>query len=111
MKIKSYNYSVNKKKNNKNNKIRLNGNENPENLSEEIIENIKAELENIEFNRYPDTEAYKLRKAYSNYANIEPENIIVGNGSDEMLGMVIGSVINEGKKLLTLSPDFSMYDF
>ncbi|MGL5353906.1 MAG: histidinol-phosphate transaminase [Clostridium sp.] len=91
--------------------VRLNGNESYISLDEKNTFKIMTAMKNIELNRYPDTEGLKVREAYSKYANVKAENIIMGNGSDEMLSLVIGSTIGKGKKLLTLNPDFSMYDF
>lgn len=92
-------------------KTLLNANECYKNLPENIINEIKDNLEEVLFNRYPDNSANLLTKTYSNAFNINEGNFIFGNGSDEMLGLVIGLNINEGKKLYTLTPDFSMYDY
>lgn len=90
-------------------KIRLNGNESFNNIYKEYIaESLKNGLE---LNRYPDDEALELRKSYAKYLGVSEKNIIAGNGSDEMLQLIIGARIKKGKKFLTLCPDFSMYDF
>lgn len=91
--------------------IFLNGNENGYNPFKEKIESILLDLKNIDLNRYPNNEYLELRKAYSKYVNLSKDNLIVGNGSDEMLGLVISKFISKGKKLLTFEPDFGMYDF
>lgn len=92
-------------------KTLLNANECYRNLPEDIINEIKDNLEEVLFNRYPDNSANLLTKTYSKAFNIKEDNVIFGNGSDEMLGLVIGLNIKEGKKLYTLTPDFSMYDY
>lgn len=92
-------------------KIRLNGNECFKDTNEEDLINILLSLKDIKLNRYPDTDAVKLREAYGKIAGVPKENIIAGNGSDEMIALVIGAVISKGKKVLALSPDFSMFDF
>ena len=92
-------------------KIILNANECYKNLPSKLIDEIKDNLHNIEFNRYPDNDAVDLTKKYSEVFNINEDNVLFGNGSDEMLGLVIGLNIKEGKKLYTFSPDFSMYDY
>lgn len=91
--------------------VRLNGNESYISLDEKNTFKIMTAMKNIELNRYPDTEGVKVRKLYAEYAGVKTENIIMGNGSDEMLSLVIGATIGRGKKVLTLNPDFSMYDF
>lgn len=91
--------------------IRLNGNESSRNISKERLEEVLNDVKSIEFNRYPEDSSIDLKLKYAIYAGVSEENIIVGNGSDEMLSLVISSYINKGDKVLTLNPDFSMYDF
>lgn len=92
-------------------KIRLNGNESSKNINEINLKEITKEISKLNLNRYPDSDNINLRKAYSKYCGISYENIIAGNGSDEMISLVISSYINKGDKVLTLNPDFSMYDY
>ena len=42
---------------------------------------------------------------------VPSECLLAGNGSDQMLGYLIGTYLGKGKKLCTLDPDFSMYDY
>ena len=42
---------------------------------------------------------------------VKEEQVLAGNGSDEMLGLMIGLHIHAGDRLYTLTPDFSMYDY
>ena len=97
--------------NNNSTKIRLNGNESPVEINENKLTSVVEALKNIELNRYPDTDCDGLREAYSKYAEVKKENVIAGNGSDEMLNLVISKIISKGDKILTLSTDFGMYDF
>lgn len=99
-------YSVNNDE-----KIRLNGNENPVDCSEEEIRNIISKLLKVELNRYPNTDGDKVREAYADILGLTKENLIIGNGSDEMINLVISKNISKGDKVLTLAPDFVMYDF
>lgn len=90
--------------------IRLNDNESPYGLTNKSTQNIWRNISNIELNRYPDSYSVHLTTMYGAYAGVDKENIIVGNGSDEMLSLIISTYISSGQKLLTLGPDFSMYD-
>lgn len=96
---------------NNNTKIRLNGNESPVEINENKLTSVVEALKNIELNRYPDSDSDGLREEYSKYAEVKKENVIAGNGSDEMLNLVISKIISKGDKILTLSTDFVMYDF
>ena len=66
----------------------------------EIIKEIKK----INFNRYPDDESLNLRKAYAEVVGISEENVIAGNGSDEMISLIINYKITKAftKKFINL---------
>lgn len=89
----------------------LNANELSLNVSKDIIEEMKQSLDDILFNRYPDDRHTELMNTYASIMNVDPDCLMVGNGSDAMLGFCIGYYLGKGKKLYTLLPDFMMYDF
>lgn len=92
-------------------KIRLDANENyadiPEWLKDKVIENIRG----INFNRYPDVMAEKLVKKYSAVIGVEKNKIVCGNGSDELINIIMNSFLSKGDKAIAFTPDFSMYSF
>ncbi|NBK97930.1 MAG: histidinol-phosphate aminotransferase family protein [Erysipelotrichia bacterium] len=91
--------------------ILLNANESYKNIEKVVVDEIKEAITTLNFHRYPEDRSMHLVKAYANYINKKKDCIIAGNGSDEMLGLLIGLNIKEGKKLYTFSLDFSMYDY
>ena len=91
--------------------ILLNANESYKNLNTNIIEEIQSNIEKTLFHRYPEDNDENLRKAYASYVGVSKDMILAGNGSDEMLGLIIGMTIKEGKTLYTYELDFSMYDY
>ncbi len=91
--------------------ILLNANEGSHNLDTKIIEEIKEAMNDIAFNRYPDNDQTELLEAYAKVIGVKKENLLAGNGSDQMLGLLIGTFLSKGKKLYTFDPDFSMYDY
>ena len=91
--------------------ILLNANESSLNLNSKIIEEIKDSLDTIDFNRYPNNEQTELLDAYGNVIGLDKDYLLAGNGSDQMLGLVIGTFLSKGKYLYTFDPDFSMYDY
>lgn len=93
------------------NSIRLNANESNSIFSKNEVIDILLDLDINGFNRYPDSNSIKLRKAYGNIIGYDYKKILAGNGSDQMIGTMISTYINRGDKILTLNPDFSMYDF
>jgi histidinol-phosphate aminotransferase len=63
----------------------------------------------VPLNRYPDSSCIKLRKAFGTLYNVNPDLVVAGNGSDELISLIIGSFLKKGEKILTCNPDFSMY--
>ena len=91
--------------------INLDSNEIYLEMDENILMNMKSCLTSIGLHRYPTNEMKTIKELYANYAGTESKNIIVGNGSDEVIELAISKVIKQGKKALSLGPDFVMYDF
>lgn len=91
--------------------IKLDSNEIYLEMDSNILMKMKSCLTSVDLHRYPTNEMKNIKELYANYSNTESKNIIVGNGSDEVLELVIGSVISKGRKALTIGPDFVMYDF
>lgn len=92
-------------------RIRLDANECPFSPAPEIMEEFAEALKGIEFNRYPDPLATELLKAISNSYNIPVENLVVGNGSDELISLICGGLTEPGDNVTVALPDFSMYEF
>ena len=86
--------------------IRLNGNENPYGPSPAVA---KALADFPNFNHYPDPEQRQLRLALSGYVGVDPERIIAGNGSDELIDMLFRMFIGPGDNIINLTPTFGMY--
>lgn len=91
--------------------ILMNANESYKNVSTQMLKEIKDALDTVDFNRYPIDDAPTLCHAYADYIGVDQSQVIAGNGSDELLGLLVSLSIKEGKKLYTLSPDFTMYDY
>ena len=115
-KIKKFNpYSLNSDITNF--EIRLDANESFINLPDYIVDDIQKNIKKINFNRYPDPAALELTKKYAEYLKVSENvdiginNIAVGTGSDELLNIIINSFLSKSDKILTFTPDFSMYSF
>jgi len=90
-------------------RIWLDKNENPFDVPTEIKEEIFEELKNVPFNRYPHITADPLRERIAEFLGFEKENVIVGNGSDELISLLLK--LFEGDHIVISSPTFGMYDF
>lgn len=91
--------------------VRLDANESYYNINEEYPEIFSKALSEIKFNRYPDPYADSVSKAFAEYYDIKPEYVTAGNGSDELISIITGCFLEKGDKVVTLTPDFSMYAF
>ena len=85
-----------------NNFIKLNANERSK-------KNLIKVMSHIELNRYPDNDCKDLISKLSDYLFIEKSNITVGNGSSELIELLLKSYIDPGDKVLSFSPSFVMY--
>ena len=91
--------------------LRLDANESYFTIPEDIMANCFEAIKEISFNRYPDPYATKLCEAFSEYYGVPKNLLTAGNGSDELIGVIVGALLQKGEKILTLTPDFSMYRF
>jgi histidinol-phosphate aminotransferase len=70
------------------NAIKLDANESPYPLSRAAMEAVARELTSAELNRYPDASALELRKALAARAGVAIEELMLGNGSDELIALL-----------------------
>ena len=62
-------------------------------------------------NRYPDNKHTELKKVVSNIKNVNVNQIVFGNGTDEILDLVVRVFCNPNEdKIITLPPTYGMYD-
>ena len=87
----------------------LASNENPNNLPSEILSKLSARLPEFRFNRYPDPTAHELRRLIAEANGLEPENVLLGNGGDELIFDMLLAWGGPGRKLLDMPPTFTMY--
>lgn len=70
-----------------------------------------AAAADVALNRYPDPLARELCAAFASLYRIKPELVTAGNGSDELISVILSTFLEKGEKVLTVAPDFSMYRF
>jgi histidinol-phosphate aminotransferase len=65
----------------------------------------------VGYNRYPDPFQRKLKSAISKMKDIAVENIFLGNGSDEIIDLLIRAFCNPGKDSILINiPTYGMYE-
>ena len=93
--------------------IVLNANENPRNMLLELPKEELAALFSLDYNRYPEGANLQLRKAYASFLGegYTYENILAGNGSDEIIRMLSDVFLENGEWAVACEPTFSMYRY
>jgi len=87
--------------------IKLASNENPLGPSPKAVEAIKKTLKGI--NRYPDSQGYYLKRKLSKVLNLGPDFLILGNGSDELIDIIIKTFVEEDEHIITA--DFTFLEY
>ncbi len=87
----------------------LDANESPYSLSEKFGERLYEIIASTELNRYPDINGTALREVVANKEAAEPNEILFGNGSDEIIQTIISTFCNPGDSVLMPTPTFVMY--
>jgi len=90
------------------NLVKLNTNENPFGPSPKVIEAIQAEL-NDNLRLYPDPEGEVLKQTLADYHRVRPEQVFLGNGSDEVLAHIFHGLFQHGKPVLFPDVTYSFY--
>ncbi|RZU31390.1 histidinol-phosphate transaminase [Blastococcus saxobsidens] len=96
---------------------RLNTNENPHPLPDELLADLGAALGSaaLDLNRYPDRDAVALRADLATYLTrtggqpIEPGQVWAGNGSNEVLQQILQAFGGAGRTALGFTPSYSMH--
>ncbi|HEX9164006.1 MAG TPA: histidinol-phosphate transaminase [Thermoanaerobaculia bacterium] len=89
---------------------KLNQNENPFDFPPELKRTLVNAIVERRWNRYPDFESNALRGAIAKAYGLAPENILVGNGSNELLAAAIGTFVGPNTPTIIPRPSFSLYE-
>ena len=87
--------------------IKLASNENPYGPSPKVLQAISQASKEI--NRYPDSGCFYLRKELAKKLKISPNQLIFGNGSDELIVLAVRGLVNEGDEVIIAKPSFLIY--
>jgi histidinol-phosphate aminotransferase len=90
------------------NLIKLNTNENPYGPSPKVVEALKAEAADT-LRLYPDPNAERLKAALAAYFGVLPQQVFVGNGSDEVLAHTFLALLRHSRPLLFPDITYSFF--
>ena len=91
--------------------VMISANENPADVPAAIRTQIEEEVRKVAFNRYPDPLANELRDMIAQANGLKRDNVIIGNGGDELLFNLALAYGGPGRKLLNVPPTFSVYAY
>ena len=90
-------------------RVKLNQNESPFDVPDELKRKIFMKLTEVNWNRYPMGYPESLISKISDYIDFPVSGIMVGNSSNEMIQTAIYSFCSAGDKILMIKPGFSVY--
>ncbi len=86
---------------------KLASNENQLGPSPMAVEAIINEVQKINF--YPEASAIDLKKALAERLNVTVDNLVIGNGGEDVLQLIAQTFINEGDEVIVAGPSFAIY--
>lgn len=90
--------------------IKLDAMENPYKWPAELTELWLAEMRGLDLNRYPDARAVRVKEALRTYLTLGAgQQLIMGNGSDELIQMLVLCIAGSGRPILAPEPTFVVY--
>lgn len=87
--------------------IKLNTNENPYPASNNVRRAIEEAIQHL--GRYPDPMATAMRRQVAAMTGYSPEHVLCGNGSDDLLTILVRTFVGEGDVIRTLTPSYILY--
>ncbi|HEY3099584.1 MAG TPA: histidinol-phosphate transaminase [Methylomirabilota bacterium] len=87
--------------------IKLASNENPLPPSERVQRAITAQLAHL--NRYPDGSGFYLRQAVAKKLGFTQDQIVLGNGSNELIELAVRTFLKPGDEAIVPHPSFVVY--
>lgn len=88
--------------------IKLASNENPWGTSPKALEAIREALPRLHF--YPDSQCHMLRQALAAYLQVDPEQLIIGNGADGIITQTCMAYLDQDSEVVVSKSSFPVYD-
>lgn len=87
--------------------IKLASNENPLGPSPKAVDAVSKAIKNL--HRYPDGGWHYLKEKLARHLNVKSENLIIGNGSNEIIELVVRTFLRQGQEAVMGNPSFAVY--
>ena len=89
--------------------VKLNTNENPYPPSPRVFEAIRAALTSDRLRKYPEPLGHTFRRAAGRVLGIDPDSILIGNGSDDILTILTRTFVPAGGRIVAPTPSYILY--
>ena len=89
--------------------IKLNTNENPYPSSPRVADSIGEVLRSDRLRKYPDPTGAAFRRTAAKLHGVEPDCILIGNGSDDILTILTRAFVPEGGLIVSPTPSYLLY--
>jgi histidinol-phosphate aminotransferase len=89
--------------------IKLNTNENPYPPSPRVLDAIRDALTGDRLRKYPDPVGTQFRQTAGKVLGIDPDSVLIGNGSDDILTIVTRAFVPEGGLIASPTPGYLLY--
>jgi histidinol-phosphate aminotransferase len=89
--------------------IKLNTNENPYPPSPRVLEALREALAGDRLRKYPDPLGTDFRQTAGRVLGVDPDGVLIGNGSDDILTIVTRAFVPEGGAMVSLTPSYILY--
>jgi histidinol-phosphate aminotransferase len=89
--------------------IKLNTNENPYPPSPRVLEAVREALTGDRLRRYPDPVGTAFRQTAGRVLGVDPDGILIGNGSDDLLTVLTRTFVPEGGLIASPTPSYLLY--
>jgi histidinol-phosphate aminotransferase len=90
-------------------RIKINQNENPFDMPEEIKQEVHRRLSDRQWSRYPDFVPQSLLERLAIHARWKPEGTLAGNGSNELIQATLMVTVGAGSRVVLPEPTFTLY--
>jgi histidinol-phosphate aminotransferase len=89
--------------------VPLHLNESPSDLPEELKRELAAQIAAMDWSKYPITDGARLAADLARAYGVDPAGVLVGNGSNELLQLLLFACIEPGDTVVVASPSFALY--
>src|SRR5262245_51548878 len=87
--------------------VKLASNENPLGPSSKAVEAMRGAL--MQVNDYPDGGAFALRARLARFHGVAADRIVIGNGTNEIIDMLVRTCLRPDENMIFASPSFIAY--